>query len=218
MSRHIKTIVYVDAFNLYYGVLRDFPKYKWLDIDAMIKALLPNNRISCIKYFTAPVLSDAMDPTRHHRQQTYLEALQAHIPYLKVYKGYFATKTRWGKNMNPPPEYVEIEMREEKGTDVNLAVQLVRDVFTEEFDCVVLISNDTDLAMALEVASLHGKKVTLITPVGYDSGTHTNTLLRKASHYHYNYLGHGLLETSQLPNIVTNKQTGRAFARPIEWQ
>ena len=36
-----RTIVYIDGFNLYYGLLR-FTSYKWLDIVAFAKSLLPN--------------------------------------------------------------------------------------------------------------------------------------------------------------------------------
>ena len=36
-----RTIVYIDGFNLYYGLLR-FTSYKWLDIVAFAKALLPH--------------------------------------------------------------------------------------------------------------------------------------------------------------------------------
>lgn len=34
-----KTIVYVDGFNLYYGLLKDSP-YKWLDLAALFRRLL----------------------------------------------------------------------------------------------------------------------------------------------------------------------------------
>ena len=36
-----RTIVYIDGFNLYYGLLR-FTSYKWLDIVAFAKSLLPH--------------------------------------------------------------------------------------------------------------------------------------------------------------------------------
>ena len=36
-----RTIVYIDGFNLYYGLWR-FTSYKWLDIVAFAKSLLPH--------------------------------------------------------------------------------------------------------------------------------------------------------------------------------
>jgi len=51
----MRTVIYVDAFNLYYGAVKDTP-YKWLDLHALSCALLrPENTITGIKYFTAKV-------------------------------------------------------------------------------------------------------------------------------------------------------------------
>ena len=38
------TNVYVDGFNLYYGALKGTP-YKWLDLGALSKVLLPRDTI-----------------------------------------------------------------------------------------------------------------------------------------------------------------------------
>lgn len=44
------TIVYVDAFNLYYGALKD-SRFKWLDLDSLAKRLLPRDQTVAIRYF-----------------------------------------------------------------------------------------------------------------------------------------------------------------------
>ena len=48
----MKTWVYVDGFNLYYGALKDTPN-KWLDLSRMSALLLPGYQITKIKYFAA---------------------------------------------------------------------------------------------------------------------------------------------------------------------
>jgi len=48
----VRTNVYVDGFNLYYGCLKGTP-YRWLDLDAFCHRLLPRDRIHRIRYFTA---------------------------------------------------------------------------------------------------------------------------------------------------------------------
>jgi hypothetical protein len=48
----LKTNVYIDGFNLYYGCVRDTP-HKWLDLSALCARLLPTNQINSIRYFTA---------------------------------------------------------------------------------------------------------------------------------------------------------------------
>ncbi len=50
----MKTFVYVDAFNLYYGALKG-TAYKWLDLQALCRVMIPRNEVVCIKYFTACV-------------------------------------------------------------------------------------------------------------------------------------------------------------------
>ena len=61
----MRTSVYVDGFNLYYGAVKGTP-YKWLD-----------HRILTIKYFTAGV-SGKLDPRPPIRQQTYWRAIRSH--------------------------------------------------------------------------------------------------------------------------------------------
>ncbi len=52
----MKTNFYVDAFNLYYGSLKGTPD-RWLDLDALFRAVFPKNQINRIRYFTAIVES-----------------------------------------------------------------------------------------------------------------------------------------------------------------
>lgn len=48
LGRPMATIVYVDGFNLYYGALRGSP-YKWLDLEALSRRLLPKDDIHLIR-------------------------------------------------------------------------------------------------------------------------------------------------------------------------
>jgi hypothetical protein len=48
----MKTYIYVDGFNLYYRAVKRTP-YKWLDIDALSRFLLPKATIERINYYTA---------------------------------------------------------------------------------------------------------------------------------------------------------------------
>jgi hypothetical protein len=50
----VRTNVYVDAFNLYYGSLKGTP-YRWLNLEALLRRLLiAGNQLQKIKYCTAP--------------------------------------------------------------------------------------------------------------------------------------------------------------------
>jgi hypothetical protein len=63
-----RSIVYIDGFNLYYGVLRGAP-YKWLDLEAYFTRLRQDDRIQHIRYLTARVARAA-----RQRQDAYLRA------------------------------------------------------------------------------------------------------------------------------------------------
>jgi len=85
----MRTFVYVDGFNLYYGALKGTP-CKWLDLPALFaKVLQPHHDILTVKYFTARVSSTPVDQSKPQRQDVYLRALRRHRPEVEVYFGHF---------------------------------------------------------------------------------------------------------------------------------
>ncbi|MBL7132398.1 MAG: NYN domain-containing protein [Candidatus Omnitrophica bacterium] len=161
-----RTHIYVDGFNLYYCAIRNTP-YRWLDLKALFQKLLAKDHtIDSIKYFTA-IVSGVKDPQKPTRQQTYIRALEKFIPEISVYYGQFLSHIRKAPLAYPTKqkkfEYV-IET-EEKGSDVNLAVQLLNDGWLNKYDCAVIVSNDSDLAEALKIVKVqHKKLIGLILP------------------------------------------------------
>ena len=51
----------------------------------------------------------------------------------------------------PPPLYAEVLKMEEKGSDVNIATYMLIDVFRNDCDQVVVITNDSDLAEPVRI-------------------------------------------------------------------
>jgi uncharacterized LabA/DUF88 family protein len=161
-----KTIVYVDGFNLYYGCLRKTP-YKWLDLkNLLINLLNDNHEIIQIKYFTAHLSSRfGKSSASLYRQKLYLQAISSFIPELSIYYGHYLTHQIKAKCVYPPPEFTAVYKTEEKGTDVNIAIEILNDSWKNNCECVVLISNDSDLAGVLKmVKEQHGRNVGLIFP------------------------------------------------------
>lgn len=147
------TNVYVDAFNLYYGCLKGTP-YRWLDLGALCRRLLPNDEIGSIRYFTATVSARPDNPGAPQRQQVYLRAL-ATIPGLSIHYGHYLSHVTRMPLAHPRPggaRTVEVVKTEEKGSDVNLATYLLLDAFKGECKVAVVISNDSDLKLPIEVA------------------------------------------------------------------
>jgi uncharacterized LabA/DUF88 family protein len=145
----MKTNVYIDGFNLYYGCLKG-TSHKWLDLAAFCQASFPppRNQINRIRYFTAHVNARSNNPQQRLRQQTYLRALRT-IPQLSIHLGSYLEKpTRMP--LHPPPatgpKTVQVMKSEEKGSDVNIATYLLVDAFDDEYEAAVVVTNDSDLA------------------------------------------------------------------------
>lgn len=89
----MKTWVYIDGFNLYYGAVRNTP-YRWLNLLELSRQILPPIcMVDKVKYFTARI-SGIVDPQAPARQQTYLNALTT-VPEIEVFFGTFLPKTMW---------------------------------------------------------------------------------------------------------------------------
>jgi uncharacterized LabA/DUF88 family protein len=170
------TIVYIDGFNLYYCALKN-TAHKWLDIAAMSKAALPTSSlIQAIKYYTAHI-SGRVDPTAPARQHAYLRALES-LPTVTIHYGNFQVTQKWAGLVQPldfrpaftlPPGAAPVTARvwktEEKGSDVNLGVHLVRDAFKASFDEAAVLTNDTDLVEPIRIVTQElGLPVTLLAP------------------------------------------------------
>ena len=170
----MKVTAYIDGFNLYYGALKKTP-YKGLNIDSLLKKILHENySIKKIKYFTARVSSYIGGPEAPKRQAKYLRALKT-LPNLEMYQGHFLThpiylplvskENNWKVGFSEKIEKVRVLKSEEKGTDVNLACHLLLDAVENQYDCAVIVSNDSDLFTPMEmVKNKFKKKVDIICP------------------------------------------------------
>ena len=144
----VRTFVYIDGFNLYYGAVRG-TRYKWLDLKQMVRRILrPDCHILRLKYYTALVFPTSKDRDKHIRQQTFIRAIETFIPEIEVYYGRFLESHKRLPLANPKgaERFADVIRMEEKGSDVNLGVHLVHDAAQDLYDLAVVVSNDTDLA------------------------------------------------------------------------
>lgn len=170
----MRTYVYVDGFNLYYGCLKGRRAVKWLDLDRLCRLLLPENSIAKINYYTARVSDRPHDPGKSTRQQIYLRALKT-LPNVEIHLGHFLSHSVWMPMDVPSPAqqvhandsvvYARVVRTEEKGSDVNIAAHLVRDAFRGEFEVAVIVSNDSDLLAPIRIVHREiGKIVGILNP------------------------------------------------------
>ncbi len=207
----MRTIVYVDGFNLYYGALKRTP-YKWLDLGALFDKLLPSPcAVVAIKYFTARVSSVPTNPNAPLRQDTYLRALQSQPTRVRIVEGKFNVKSKKLPLATPPHTLVDVMVAEEKGSDVSLAVEMVNDAWANNFDCACVVSNDADLDRALSIVKQQRRKrVILVTP-GFPKRTPLASLKRWA--HKTVQFDPSMLSACQFPSPIP----GTTISKPSSW-
>jgi uncharacterized LabA/DUF88 family protein len=207
----MRTIVYIDGFNLYYGAVRKTP-YKWLNLRKLCGYLLPDHHIVRLKYFTAKINARPGEPEQPIRQQTYLRALET-LPNLEVHLGHFLTHTVRMPLANPlpgGPRFAEVVKTEEKGSDVNLASHLLHDAHRGRYDVAVVISNDSDLVEPMKLVRQDlGLKVGVLCPYPRPACD----IVRNATFV--KPIRKGVLAASQFPTTLSDRVG--AFHKPLAW-
>jgi len=211
----MRTYVYIDGFNLYYGALKGTP-YKWLDLKALFQSTLQaHHHILAIKYYTAMISARPGDSDAPTRQTVYLDALKAYIPELTVTLGHYLENEVTMRLARSPligSKFVRVLKTEEKGSDVNLALHVLNDAWHDRYDCAVICSNDSDLAESLRlVKAEQGKTVILVVPG--DPAVRRASIQLKRWAKATRYVQPATLAACQLPNPIP----GTGFHKPAGW-
>jgi len=196
----MRTYIYVDAYNLYYRQLKSTP-YKWLDLKKLCTILLkPQNTIVKIKYFTARINGD-WDISKPLRQDIYLQAIKAYIPEIEIIEGEYKCRNIFMPTVESKgKKFVKIIKSEEKGSDVNLAVNLLHDGWSGCYDCAVVISNDSDLKESLKIVKNELKRV-----IGLFITDSKNAVKSLIDNSHFQkHIRENVLESSLLPSPIPN--------------
>ena len=206
----MRTYIYVDGFNLYYGAIKATP-YKWLDLKTLFQYRRdPQHESQAINYFTA-LVSGKIDPDKPLRQKTFLRALQKYIPELSIHYGHFLSHVVSAPLAKPTGSrrFMDIIKTEEKGSDVNLALHVLNDAWLDKYDCAVIVSNDSDLAEALRlIKEQHKKVIGLFIPWR----SHPSKELMQYANF-TKWLRKGVLSKSQLPSPIP----GTTLFKPLKW-
>ena len=208
----MKTFVYVDAFNLYYGALKNTP-FKWLNIRKMCELMLPQNQIESICVCAARVVARPNDPGQPLRQDMFFRALRT-LPNTEIVEGHFLSHPVWMPLAQPVPggpKMAQVIKTEEKGSDVNLAAALLRDAYEDRFEAAV-VSGDSDLLAPVQIVTGRLKKrVIILNP---QKSTRPSQVLRRAASL-YRHLRPGVLAASQFP--TTMQDAAGTFSKPPTW-
>jgi uncharacterized LabA/DUF88 family protein len=201
-----RVIAYIDGFNLYFGLMtKGWGRYRWLNLQLLAENLLKQDqKLVFTKYCTARVASP---PEKQKRQSTYIEALET----LKDF-GIF-----YGKYQLNPVECRrcgwQSKQPNEKMTDVNIAVEMLKDAYRDAFDVALLISADSDLVPAIDAVKQlsPNKRIVIAFPPARKS-------LEMTKHAHaYFTIGEANIAKSLFPKKV-QRADGYTLERPPLWK
>jgi len=206
----VKTNVYVDGFNLYYGAVKNTP-YKWLNIRRMCELAFPKNKIAEIHYCTAIVTDAPWDPHQSTRQQTFIRALET--TGVEVHYGSFLSTVVRMPLAIPPAHgsrMVEVIKTEEKGSDVALGALLVAHGYEKRYEAAVVVSNDSDLVLPMKIVrdELH-LPVGLLNPHPRFSVELSKVAVFKKQ------IRTGVLLSAQFPRTL--KDANGTITKPASW-
>ncbi|MFC1739676.1 NYN domain-containing protein [Planctomycetota bacterium] len=195
---------YIDGFNVYYSInTHQFKRYKWLNYYAIAKDFTRrDDTIARVAYFTTYVTWKPGSVARH---KEYVKALR--FAGVEIILGRFLKKSVTCHNCHRP-----FKTREEKQTDVNIALHLLSDAVNDYFDRAIIISGDTDLVPAIEMVHKHcpEKEIGVVFPI-----RRINNSLLKAADF-YRTLRMPILKRCQLPDEI--KIGNVVIRRPQEWR
>lgn len=155
-----KVVAYVDGFNLYYAIANlKQPWLKWIDLKRLVSTTLrQSEKLEAVHFFTAICTWDIGKLKRH---ENYIAALKC--TGVRVHEGKFSRVYKECKNHDTPCKF-----KEEKFTDVAIAVKMLSDAFDNQFDRAILITADHDQIPSVEEISRRypDKEITLAAPPG----------------------------------------------------
>ncbi len=127
--------IYVDGFNFYFGLKsKGWRKYYWLDIVKLFEQFIKNDqKLVNVFYCTAVQKNNG----KKDRQDLFFSANKTNSKFKLIF-GKFLAKTVYfgGKGY---------KTFEEKQTDVNIAVEMIRNVVKDNCDISIIVSADSDL-------------------------------------------------------------------------
>jgi len=202
----VRVIAYVDGFNLYFGLRsKGWKRYYWLNMQALAQNLLkPGQVLVSTKYFTARI---AGPPDKEQRQSTYIEALKT-LSDFEIFYGRYQLNPRQCSQCG-----FQDEVPNEKMTDVNVAVEILKDAYQNKFDVALLISADSDLVPPVKAVRelFPEKRVVVASPPGRYSASLANSASSSL------VIGRGKIARSVLPEEV-KKADGYILRRPELWK
>lgn len=207
-----KVNFYIDGFNIYHAIDRlNNNKLKWINYYDLCKSLLKDNEIiNKVYYFSAYAFWKPYSQNKHY---VFIQALKYFN--VEVVLGNFKKKSKnliINDNNGNIIKY-NYEYHEEKESDVNIAIYLVRDACKRNCDKAILLSGDSDLVPAIKMAKEENAdlKVGVVVPPNVQASS-----LKNISDFDIKLLKIDI-SSFLLPNSI-KLETGHTITCPKDWQ
>jgi uncharacterized LabA/DUF88 family protein len=155
----MRVSAFIDGFNLYHAI-DDLRRndLKWIDLRKLMEHFVDPavGQLNQVYYFSAYC---DWDREKQNRHKVYVRALRHHG--VEPIMGKFQPHQMQCHGCDR--EWVT---HEEKQSDVNLAISLVREAYRDTYDRALVVSSDSDFAPALRLLSeaFPGKSVKVVCP------------------------------------------------------
>lgn len=197
---------FIDGFNVYHSLIYKgkYVKYLWLDYYALAQryARKLKGSIVDVYYFSALAYWNQEKVQRH---LLFIGALKSRG--IKVVMGNFKEKDRFCNNCRQ-----FVMSREEKQTDVNIALYLLNEAYNDSYDTAMIMTNDTDLIPAIEMLRriFPKKKIGVLFPINRSS----HELIQTCSFFRYTKPAD--FSQCQFPDPYV-LPSGRTLNKPSVW-
>lgn len=230
----MRSACFIDGYNLYYGLLHG-TGMKWLNVRTLLQGILheqnPNSVLEYVHYFTSPVV-----PRLASQGTLSLEAQQQYIRALQT-TGVIVTQGKHRLDKGRAPAYVknapasrqnqvDVWSLEEKQTDVNIALSIYRFALKQQsipeelrVTQLVLVSNDSDFAPALEAVKEDFPDVTLgvVAPIRevFAKDRAPSGSLSKHADWYRRMVKEGEIAKAQFPEKIPTRK--KPIFKPNYW-
>lgn len=140
-----RVMIFIDGSNLYHSLKNHFNRAD-LDLGKFSRKLLQKRQLVRIYYYNASV-GQKQEPEVYKQQQAFFASVNA-VPYTELRLGRLVYTNQWP---NVPPY--------EKGTDVQLATDMITHSYKNNYDVAILVAGDNDFAGAVQAVKDNGKHV-----------------------------------------------------------
>ena len=208
-----KAIFYIDGYNWYHAIFKHYPEWKWLNIESFCTSLRPDDDVIAVKVFSAMI---DHDKDANERQARYFEALST-LSKVKIILGMFQERIVTCKGECKKPYAI----KEEKKTDVNLAIEIMDDAMNDRCNAMYIVSGDSDIQPAVEwvVRNRSGMKMMVYVPAlpAEQSVRRTDYYRTKRLNVECKFLPLDNIPHHQMKHTIKIAD-GKFVARPHLWQ